>query len=242
LPVRRQRFVALVDRLHHEHPDIPDPVLAITAGAVRVDGVVVTNPRGLVRRQGSITFTPTRPPRGAMKLAAALAAFDVRVRGAVAVDVGASTGGFTSVLLQHGAARVYAVDAGYGQPLGSLRQDPRVVNLERTNVGSLGPEVVPDVVDVVTMDLSYLALADAVPQLGGLRMADGAHLVALIKPMFELGLPAPPREECVLQEAVAHAAAGMAQSGWTVGSSMRSPVTGGRGAREFFLHACWLQG
>ena len=237
MPVRRQRFVALVDRLHHEHPEIPDPVLAITAGAVRVDGVIVTNPRGLVRRQGSIKLAPTRLPRGVIKLAAALAAFDVPVRGVVAADIGASTGGFTTVLLQQGAARVYAVDAGYGQLLGSLRQDPRVINLERTNLGSLGPETVADVIDLVTMDLSYVALADAVPQLAALRVAPGAHLIALVKPMYELGLPAPPQADRVLQDAVAHAARGMAQSGWTVCSSIPSPVTGSRGAVEFFLHA-----
>src|SRR5207248_8695281 len=106
------------------------------------------------------------PPllRGETKLRAALAAFDVSVAGRVALDVGAAAGGFTRALLAAGARRVYAVDAGYGQLLGSLRQDPRVVNLEATNLGELSVDLIPDQVELVTLDLSYLALAAAVPQ------------------------------------------------------------------------------
>ena len=113
----------------------------------------------------------SKPLRGSAKLAAALDAFGIDVAGRLCLDVGASTGGFTSVLLERGAARVYAVDAGHGQLLGSLRQDARCVNLEATNVGDLTVALVPDVIDLVTVDVSYLALREAVRQLSALQLA-----------------------------------------------------------------------
>src|SRR5579885_3286776 len=120
----------------------------------------------------------SRELRGTIKLRAALAAFAVEVAGRVALDVGASTGGFTVALLEAGAARVYAVDAGFGQLLGRLRQDARVVNLERTNLAALE---LPEPIDLVTVDLSYLSIALAAPQL-----PRAPELIALVKPMFEL--------------------------------------------------------
>lgn len=155
----------------------------------------------------------------------------------MALDAGAAAGGFTRALLDAGARRVYAVDAGFGQLLGSLRQDSRVVNLERTNLGELDPRLIPDEVELVTLDLSYLALADAVPQLSRLRVARGCELIALVKPQFELGLPAPPSEKQAPTAAVGRAAAGITAAGWTVVGSIRSPLPGGRGAIEFFTHA-----
>ena len=155
----------------------------------------------------------------------------------MAVDLGASTGGFTTVLLEAGAARVYAVDAGFGQLLGSLRLDRRVVNLERVNVASLGPERVGEVVDVVTMDLSYLAVAKAARQLVRLRIAADADLVALVKPMYELGLSRPPATEHELSRAVDLARAGLEATGWRVVATIPSPVRGRRGASELLLHA-----
>ena len=142
-------------------------------------------------------------------MAAAFDGFGVRVEGRTALDAGAAAGGFTTVLLERGARRVYAVDAGHGQLRGALRQDARVVNLERTNLGDLGPHVVPDPVDLITLDLSYLSLAAAVPQLEGVRLADDADLVALVKPMFELALPSPPTEEPSLTAALDAARAGI---------------------------------
>jgi 23S rRNA (cytidine1920-2'-O)/16S rRNA (cytidine1409-2'-O)-methyltransferase len=117
-----------------------------------------------------------------------------------------------------------------------LRQDPRVVALERTNLGSLSPRLVPDVVEVVTMDLSYLPIAKAAPQLEAVRLSAGADLVALVKPQHELGLGAPPGEDGV-REAVEHATTGLAASGWTVVAATRSPVSGARGAVEWLVHA-----
>jgi 23S rRNA (cytidine1920-2'-O)/16S rRNA (cytidine1409-2'-O)-methyltransferase len=234
---RSTRFVALVDRLRHEHPEIADPVLAIEAGRIRVDGAIITNPRALVRRAGSLSIVAAKGLRGTVKLAAALAAFDVDPGGRVAADIGASTGGFTTALLEAGARRVYAIDAGHGQLLGRLRQDSRVVNLERTNLGSLAALTVPEPVDLVVVDLSYLALSDAVPQLEVLTFGPGAPMIALVKPMYELGLAAAPAATSVRASAVAHARAGIESGPWVVTGSLRSPVRGARGAIEYFLCA-----
>ena len=173
-----------------------------------------------------------QPLRGEAKLEAALAAFGVDVAGRVALDAGASTGGFTRTLLRHGARRVYAVDAGHGQLLGSLRQDPRVVNLEATNLGALDRVLVPEAVEVVTLDLSYLPLTDAVPQLDRIDVA--GDLVALVKPQFELRLATPPEDT---RPALAAAIAGIERAGWLVEASIESPVRGAHGSLEYFVWA-----
>ncbi|HEY1832117.1 MAG TPA: SAM-dependent methyltransferase [Acidimicrobiales bacterium] len=235
-----RRFVALVDRLQNEHPHITDPVAAIAAGAIRVDGAVMTNPRGLVRRDSALSVARPGSPRGAPKLRAAFEAFGGPTAGAVALDVGASTGGFTAELLAWGVARVYAVDAGHGQLLGSLRQDRRVINLERTNLGDLSRDVVPDVLGLVTIDVSYVSLATAIPQVSrSVDLGGEARLVALVKPMFELGLARPPDTEVVLTAALERAVGGMEAAGWMVSQTMRSPALGRHGAIEFLVHAHW---
>ena len=233
-PARR---VPLVEALAARFPDLDDPAGAVTDGRVRVEGKPALNPRGLVAAAASITVDPVPTLRGAAKLTAALDAFDLTVAGRVALDVGAAAGGFTSVLLDRGAARVYAVDAGHGQLRGSLRQDPRVVNLERTNLGTLTPTLVPDAVGVVTLDLSYLSISAAVPALERIELAPGADLVALVKPMFELGLDRPPVAAEQLTRAVDAAVAGATGNGWRVAGTIDSPVRGARGAIEFLLHA-----
>jgi len=237
LSSRYVRFVALAERLRREHPEVHDPIESINAGRVLVDGVVITNPEGLVHRHALISVSNTRPLRGILKLRAGLATFEVSAQGCVAMDVGASTGGFTTALIAAGAQRVYAIDAGYGQLLGSLRQDTRVVNLERTNLGALTRAIVPEPVDLVTIDVSYLALAYAVPQLEVVSFAPGAVLIALVKPMYELGLSRPPSEASILEEAVRRAASGIELASWTVRGRMQSPVRGTRGAVEFILWA-----
>lgn len=177
---------------------------------------------------------PVKELHGVEKLAFALKRFGVDVAGRVTFDCGASTGGFTRALLDAGAARVYAVDAGYGQLLGSLRQDERVVNLERTN---LADARVPEPIDVVTLDLSYLSLADALPQLA-IDLAPGADLLALVKPMFELHLGQLPEEqETGLAEALPIVTDAATAAGWAVVATDRSPVLGRSGAVEGFLHA-----
>lgn len=179
----------------------------------------------------------SKPLRGSVKLAAALDAFEISVSERVCLDIGASTGGFTTTLIERGAARVYAVDAGHGQLLGSLRQDPRVVNLESTNVGLLTRSLVPESVDIVSIDVSYLSLRAAVEQLSDLDFAATATLVGLVKPMFELRLDHAPTDDVSLDRAIAAASDGVSRCGWNVVAAMASPVPGAKGAVEGFLHA-----
>ena len=195
-----------------------------------MDGRIVQNPRSLVPAGASIVVRPRTPLRGEAKLAAALDAFGIRVRD-VAVDRGAAAGGFTRVLLERGATRVYAVDAGHGQLLGSRRADSRVFNLEGVN---LAEACIDERIEIATIDLSYLALADAVPQLERFSFADDADVVALVKPMFELRLGAPRAEP---ERAVTPACAAFDPRLWHVRACMRSPVRGAHGAIEFFAWA-----
>jgi 23S rRNA (cytidine1920-2'-O)/16S rRNA (cytidine1409-2'-O)-methyltransferase len=233
----KPRFVALTQRIRQLYPQSGDPARLISDGRVRVNGAVISNPLARISRGAAVVIAgPPQPPRGARKLEAALGAFSVPVAGRVAVDIGAATGGFTLGLLAAGARRVYAVDAGHGQLLGSLRADERVVNLERTNLGVLTTELVPDVVDVVVADLSYLSLAAAAPQLEAIDIAASADLIALVKPMFELGLAAPPDDRGQQVKAVELAAAAFEETGWHAPRWIQSPVTGRRGAIEYLLH------
>lgn len=235
----RAQLRALLQLVEKAYPRI-DAESAIRAGGVVVDGRVARNPASLIPVGASVVLRSRDgdpPLRGEAKLDAAFAAFDVSVAGRTALDLGASAGGFTRVLLRRGAVRVYAVDAGFGQLLGSLRQDERVVNLERTNLATLTTRIVPERIDVVTADLSYLSLAAALPQLNDrVRFAIDAELIALVKPQFELGLRTAPTESRLLDQAVEHAAAGAIEAGWKVGSAIQSPVCGTRGAVEFLLH------
>lgn len=226
----RRRLRPLVRELERVRPDIEDPETLIAAGAVRVDGRILTNPQSRVAVGASIVVRPPKPLRGEAKLRAALAAFPVHVRGS-ALDVGAAAGGFTRVLLEAGAVRVHAVDAGFGQLVGSLRSDRRVVNLEGVNLADVD---VADEISIVTIDVSYIALADAVPQLERVRFAPGADLVALVKPMYELHLGKSPSDP---ERAVPVAIAGLERAPWHVRACMRSPVQGSRGAHEFLLWA-----
>jgi 23S rRNA (cytidine1920-2'-O)/16S rRNA (cytidine1409-2'-O)-methyltransferase len=129
------------------------------------------------------------------------------------------------------------VDVGYGQLRGDLRLDPRVVNMERMNLADLRHALpVGVIIEVMTIDLSYLSLAEAVPQLEPVTFASGAEMVALIKPMYELGLAGPPTDEP--ERAISHAVRGVERGGpWRVVETTASPVLGSRGAREWFLHA-----
>jgi 23S rRNA (cytidine1920-2'-O)/16S rRNA (cytidine1409-2'-O)-methyltransferase len=230
-------FVSLARLVATQHPSVDDPEESIRSGLVHVDGAILTNPAARVRRDAAIQVGQPLTLQGAKKLAAAIDHFQVVPDGRKALDLGASTGGFTSVLLERGAAVVYAVDAGYGQLLGSIRQDPRVRNLERTNLGDLTVDLVPDEIDIVTMDLSYLAIAEAITQVEAVRLAEDADLVALVKPQYELGLAALPAEPDQLQAAVGHARNGVERLPWKVTGVIDSPVRGGRGAVEFLLHA-----
>jgi 23S rRNA (cytidine1920-2'-O)/16S rRNA (cytidine1409-2'-O)-methyltransferase len=232
------RLRKLVYVVAQAFPDLEDPAQAILARRVSVDGRVVDNPASLVRLGAAIRIGGEAALRGEAKLAVALERFGVSVEGRIALDLGAAAGGFTRVLLRTGAARVYAVDAGFGQLLGSLRLDPRVVNLERTNVSALDRKLVPDEIDVLTVDLSYLALARAAAQLNDrIRIADDADFLGLVKPQFELARSAPPTTASELAGAVEAARVGIERAGWTVRGTVESPVRGAGGAIEFLLHA-----
>jgi 23S rRNA (cytidine1920-2'-O)/16S rRNA (cytidine1409-2'-O)-methyltransferase len=233
---RRPRLRPLLRELARAYPQLPEPERLIREGHVLVDGRVRTNPASLVDPGQTIVLRRPAPLRGEAKLEAALGAFAVEVGGRVALDVGAAAGGFTRVLLAAGARRVYAVDAGHGQLLGSLRADPRVVVLEATNLADLDRRLVPEPVGVVTLDLSYLALATAAPQLERVEIDAAAHLVALVKPQFELGLAAPPADPERLAEAARAAAKGFVAAGWRVVETIESPVRGARGSAELLLH------
>jgi 23S rRNA (cytidine1920-2'-O)/16S rRNA (cytidine1409-2'-O)-methyltransferase len=233
--VRKSRTLARA--LATSFPTLEDPHGVIIAGGVAVDGRINTNPSSVIGPGATVTLAGHTVLRGEAKLLGAAAAFDLHFRGRTALDVGASAGGFTRVLLQEGARRVYAVDAGHGQLLGSLRQDARVVNLEATNLGDLNFELIPEVIEIFTVDLSYISLTDAVPQLENVRIHQDCDLVALVKPMFELHLPQPPSDQAQLQQAVQRASAGIEEGRWSVQRWIDSPVTGAKGAVEFLIHA-----
>jgi 23S rRNA (cytidine1920-2'-O)/16S rRNA (cytidine1409-2'-O)-methyltransferase len=237
LPRSRARFVALITLVDFVRRDHEDAATLIREGSVRVDGVIITNAKARVRRDAAVRVQRRRPLRGTHKLAFAIDRFGVAVAGRIALDVGAAAGGFTTVLLERGARRVYAVDVGFGQLRGSLRRDLRVVNLERHNIGDLDARFVPDLIDVVTVDLSYLALAAAVPQLVALRIDASADLLVLVKPAYELRASSAPEDPRDLARAVDRAAEGIARAGWCVCGAMASPVRGTRGTREFLVHA-----
>ncbi len=180
--------------------------------------------------------------RGGVKLAFALDHFRIAVEGMVALDIGASTGGFTEVLLDRGARRVYAVDVGHGQLAWKLRQDSRVVVHERRNARYLTRVNIPEPVNIITCDASFIGLATVLP--APLTLAAGrAELVALVKPQFEAG-PAHVgkggvvRDPSVHREVCERAAAWVAaQRGWSVVGIVESPILGPEGNREFLLHA-----
>jgi 23S rRNA (cytidine1920-2'-O)/16S rRNA (cytidine1409-2'-O)-methyltransferase len=222
-------------------PGLDDPARLIKEGAVLVNGLPADNLRTRVRADAAIQIRRPRPLRGTIKLSHALTAFGVRAAGLVALDLGAAAGGFTQALLAAGAARVYAVDVGGGQLRGWLRADPRVINLERTNVARLGQRLVGEPVDLLTMDLSYLAVADAIGQVDRRILAPGAQLIALVKPTFELHSGELADQPAQVTAAAMAAARALADHGWRVLAQEPSPVLGARGAVEVFVHAAARQ-
>lgn len=158
------------------------------AGEVEVDGQVVDKPGSRVSTESRLEVRERMPyvSRGGLKLEGALDRFDLDPRGWVCMDVGASTGGFTDCLLQRGAARVYAVDVGYGQLDYGLRKDDRVVVMERTNARHLGADALPEPVRLVTVDVAFISLTKVLPALLG-HLEPGGLLLPLIKPQFEAG-------------------------------------------------------
>jgi len=214
----------------------------ILAGLVSVDGRRAEKAGTAVAEDAAIDVAgPAHPfvSRGGVKLAAALDAFGIDPRGRVALDVGASTGGFTDCLLQRGAARVYAVDVGKGQLDARLRGDPRVVVREKVNARRLAREHVPERVDVAALDLSFISARLVLPAVVSL-LAPAARVVVLVKPQFEAGRGEVPRGGVVRSEATRRRVveevtrAGEALGLETVGA-IESPIRGAKGNVEFLV-------
>ncbi len=249
MPPRRLRLDAeLVRRTLARSRDHACELIA--DGRVRVSGVVATKPATAVTTDVAIVVTddPDRPDyvsRGGHKLAGALAAFEpagLRVAGRRCLDAGASTGGFTDVLLRHGVDQVVAVDVGYGQLAWRLRQDPRVDVHDRTNVRDLDLDTIGGPVDLVVGDLSFISLELVLDALIGVTDPDG-DLVLMVKPQFEVGRErvgkgGVVRDPALRAEAVGSVAAASARRGWGARMVTTSSLPGPSGNVEFFL---WLR-
>jgi 23S rRNA (cytidine1920-2'-O)/16S rRNA (cytidine1409-2'-O)-methyltransferase len=217
----------------------------ILGGLVSCAGRRIDKPGEQLRLDAQLALKGRDHPwvsRGGLKLAHALDHFGISVEDKIALDIGASTGGFTDVLLSRGARVVHAVDVGHGQLAWKLRQDPRVVVHERLNARYLGREHIPEPVDIITCDASFIGLATVLP--APLALAkDRGELVALVKPQFEAG---PDRvgkggivRDPAIHDEVCQRAAGWvaAQPGWAVVGIVESPILGPEGNREFLLYA-----
>lgn len=213
----------------------------IVSGGVTVNGAVVRKPSHLVGQDARIELSaPSRfVGRGGYKLLHALEVFSIPVDSLVAADIGASTGGFTDCLLQHGAARVYAVDVGTGQLAPSLQGDPRVVSLEQTNIRDMPPERLPEPVDLAVVDVSFISLRLVLPATVRLLRPGGA-LICLIKPQFEAGRAAVGkggvvRDPKAHREVLAGFFAWCGGQGLSICGATPSPFPGGDGNLEFLV-------
>jgi 23S rRNA (cytidine1920-2'-O)/16S rRNA (cytidine1409-2'-O)-methyltransferase len=214
----------------------------IMAGKIRVNEQLVDKPGSTVSPQDTITLKGEDLPyvsRGGLKLEKALSSFDIDVWGWTCLDVGASTGGFTDCLLKHGARRVYAVDVGYGQFAWELRNDPRVVLIERTNIRHLPQEAIPSPVDLVAIDVSFISLRIVVPAVLKF-LKNGSMIAALIKPQFEVGkgqvgkggvVRDPGQHQRVIHELTAF----FEQLNFTIYPAVPSPIKGPKGNTEFLI-------
>ena len=217
---------------------------AIRAGLVKVDGEVLEKPSKSLDDGAAIEYSPPHPfvSRGGVKLAAALDHFQLSPEDRICLDIGASTGGFTEVLLMGGAARVYAIDVGHGQMHPRIERDRRVVRKDGVNARDLSPTHMPEPPDAITADVSFIGLQLALPP--ALAMAaPGAWAVALVKPQFEVGrawvgkggIVRDLEAQMEALNAIKNFIGG--QSRWTVIGHIESPITGGEGNREFLVAA-----
>ena len=215
---------------------------AIAAGLVTADGVTVRKPSDAISTDAAIEAAPEHPyvSRGAIKLAAALDHFHRDVAGRVCLDAGASTGGFSEVLVQRGAKKVYAIDVGSGQLHPRLHGRDEIVSLEQTDIRKLDPARLSEPPDFAVVDVSFISLKLVLPAVGAL-LRPRACLIALIKPQFEAGRADVKKgvvREAAIHEAICNEiAVFLAGQGWRVGGRMPSPILGGDGNREFFIEA-----
>jgi 23S rRNA (cytidine1920-2'-O)/16S rRNA (cytidine1409-2'-O)-methyltransferase len=215
---------------------------AIEAGLVFADDQPVRKASEELAADSVIRARPAHPyvSRGGLKLAAALAHFGFEPKGHVCLDVGASTGGFAQVLLEHGARRIYAIDVGRGQLHESLRRQREITLFEATDIRSLSPHLLDEAPDFVTVDVSFISLKNVLPQALAFAKAP-ARLVALIKPQFEAGRAA--SKKGIVRDRAVHTGVCrdierlVAALGWRVVETIESPITGGDGNVEFLLGA-----
>jgi 23S rRNA (cytidine1920-2'-O)/16S rRNA (cytidine1409-2'-O)-methyltransferase len=216
----------------------------VLAGQVEVGGLRADKAGAQVDPGAEIRLREPDHPyvsRGALKLEAALDGFGIEPTGAVALDVGASTGGFTDLLLRRGAARVYAIDVGYGQLAWSLRSDPRVVVLERENIRHLAAEKIPEPADLAVVDVSFISLELVLPKVAELmRPPHGKPIICLVKPQFEVGkgkvgkggVVRDPQDRAGALDKIRDFAAAR---GFAVGQAIDSPIAGPAGNLEYLL-------
>jgi 23S rRNA (cytidine1920-2'-O)/16S rRNA (cytidine1409-2'-O)-methyltransferase len=215
----------------------------IMQGRVLVDDVPVTKAGAMVKVSSAVTLRGEDIPyvsRGGLKLEAAAGHFGLRFDGRTAMDVGASTGGFTDFMLSAGARRVYAVDVGYGQLHWRLRQDPRVSVIERTNIRYLRRKAVPEDIDIAVVDVSFISLTKVIPKVAEFLGA-GGEIVALIKPQFEagrseVGKGGIVRDGAARMRAVGSVRAALEGFGLRTVNVMESPLRGQKGNIEYFIY------
>lgn len=215
---------------------------AIDAGNVSADGEIVRKVSQMIAEDVQIAATPAHPyvSRGALKLEAALDHFKIDPKGKTCLDVGASTGGFTEVLLSRGAAKIYAVDTGTAQLHPRIKSDPRVISFEQTDIRKLEDAAIPDNARLIVIDVSFISLELVIPK--ALQFAaPHAELIALIKPQFEAG-----REHLkkgIVRDPGVHMAVCqrvellVGRQGWRLRGTIPSPILGGDGNAEFLLYA-----
>jgi len=214
----------------------------IMAGKILVNNRPVEKAGFLVDHEDNIEQKGKDIPyvsRGGLKLESALRALEVKLDGSVCLDVGASTGGFTDCLLQNGAARVYAVDVGYGQLAWKLRQDPRVVVIERTNIRHMPAERISEPIDIATIDVSFISLKIVVPAVIAF-LKNSASILALIKPQFEVGKKqvgkgGVVRDAALHSRVIQNLTTFFIESGLSCETVSPSPILGPKGNREFFI-------
>lgn len=214
----------------------------VMAGQVRVEGELIAKPSVKVRQNAKVTVEKSNQfiSRGGKKLQAALEAFSVSVGGLTCADVGASTGGFSDCLLQHGALKVFAIDVGYGILHWKLRQDPRVVVMERTNARYL--QKLPEAVQLVTVDASFISLSYLLPGIKGWFGDASGQVIALIKPQFEAGREQARQHAGVIKDEAVHVEVlerVLRQSediGYNVRGLIASPIKGPKGNIEFLVN------
>ena len=214
----------------------------ILSGDVRVNGNPVNKAGTLIDENAEIEITKDIPyvSRGGLKLEKAIKEFNINVKDKVAIDVGASTGGFTDCLIQYGAKKVYAVDVGYGQLAWKLRNDPRVVIIERKNVRYIKPSDIGEPVDIATIDVSFISLKLVLPVVKNLLKENG-EIIALIKPQFEVGRGEVGKGGIVKDEekhkkVISEIKSFAIDSGFKVLNVTESPIAGQKGNVEFLIY------